>query len=107
MGVDRTDYLMIAYDIGCEAFDEVYTSCEDVLDSGEPFDIVYDGMCGEYCYVGKILKTIDPETGPIVTQLDDINKNIDKEELAQFILSYTGIKISPDDFKKIILSHYW
>jgi len=46
MGVDRTDYLMFAAELGAKDFD-FDKHGPRFCGPGAKFDIVYDGMCGK------------------------------------------------------------
>ena len=68
MGVDRTDYVMLAAKLSCDniSFDDV----DEYDDSGYSHDItihngltvVYDGMNSDYVFIGRVMeKAIDGE----------------------------------------------
>lgn len=105
MGVDRTDYLMWAVDVGADAFD--WDKHEVILDSGEPFQIVYDGMSGEYCMAGHVIAGSDPYEGLDRTEIDPREIGKDRAELAaQIAKAFDRPDITPDSFKLILFSHF-
>lgn len=55
MGVERTDYLMWGAKVDPEAVDVDRDEAEMHGDPGAAFDLVYDGMSGEYAIAGKIV----------------------------------------------------
>ena len=59
MGVDLTHYIFYGSNVGAENFD--WDKWDKEM-NGHPeaiFDIVYDGMMGDYCYAGKIIAQLD------------------------------------------------
>ena len=63
MSAYRTDYLFYGSNVGCENID--YEEWEDEINGAEGamFDVVYDGMSGNYAYVGKIIAAIHQHDG--------------------------------------------
>ena len=105
MGIDRTDYLMWAVDVGADAFD--WDKHEAILDSGEPFQIVYDGMSGKYCMVGHVIAKADPYEGLDRTEIDPREIGKDHAELAaQIAKAFDRPDITTDSFKLILFSHF-
>jgi hypothetical protein len=106
MGVDRTDYLMFATDVGAKAFDWDKHQAEI---EGAPdcrFNIVYDGMCGNYCLAGKIIAKADPYDGFEMAKIDPDKLSIDGAALAATVSEAFGRKLSPEDFSLILFSHF-
>lgn len=106
MGVDRTDYLMFAVDVGAKAFD--WDSHTPELE-GAPdrrFDLVFDGMSGEYCMAGKVIAQSDPYSGHQKTVIDPAVLNVDREALAAKISSAFSKPIHPDDLSLVLFSHF-
>lgn len=105
MGVDRTDYLMWAVDVGADAFD--WGKHETILDTGKPFQIVYDGMCGKYCLVGHIIAESSPYEGFDLLTIDPDEMSGDMDLLAQGVSeAFNRPDIRADDFKLILFSHF-
>ena len=66
MGVYRDDYLVLGARVDFERID--YDEFEPEIDGvdGRRFDVVYDGMSGNYAFVGKVLcKTGQFDDAPI------------------------------------------
>ena len=106
MGVDRTDYLMLAVDMGAEDFD--YDKHEAEIE-GAPnarFDIVYDGMCGKYCLAGKIIAKSDACEGFEMAKIDPGKLNVDPAALAAAVSDAFERKLVPSDFSLILFSHF-
>lgn len=63
MGVDRTYYLFNGVDVGYDSVD--YDLDEDVICGmpSAPFDMVYDGMSGNYAMAGKVIAKSDRYDG--------------------------------------------
>lgn len=65
MSVKRTDYLMwgakIDPDLVSSKYDDL--EAEMYLEGGRRFDLIYDGMSGEYAVAGEIIATSDPCEG--------------------------------------------
>ena len=59
MGVNRTDYLMLGVDMGAADFDRDSFEAECDGAPNRRFDIIYDGMSGQYCIAGKIIAKSD------------------------------------------------
>lgn len=63
MGMRRTDFIILGVELD---FDEI--SYEDYeaeinLEDGRAFDMLYDGVCGEFCLAGKVLSSTDDIDG--------------------------------------------
>lgn len=104
MGVDRTDYLMFAADVGTTDFDR--DKCEAEIEGapGALFDVIYDGMCGAYCLAGKIIKRSDPYEGFEMAKIEKIE--FDREGLARVISEKLERPVMPEDFSLILFSHF-
>jgi hypothetical protein len=106
MGVYRTDYLMWAVDMGADAFDWDKHEAES---NGAPirrFDIVYDGMSGQYCMAGKIIATSDAHEGFAVHRIDPVSVDVDKDDLAMKVSDAFAKHVSSSDFALVLFSHY-
>lgn len=73
MGVDRTDYLMFGVKVDPEKVSEKYDELQAMIEGapGAPFDLVYDGMSGEYAVAGKIIAQSSPYDGLDFTEITD------------------------------------
>jgi hypothetical protein len=106
MGVDRTDYLMIAADMGTKDFD--YDKHEAEI-NGAPeakFDIAYDGMSCKYCLAGKIIAKSDPYEGFEMATIDPEKSKVDPVDLAAKVSIAFGRQMVPADFSLILFSHF-
>lgn len=107
MGVDRTDYLMWAVDVGADAFDWDKHEAEQSGALNRRFDIVYDGMSGKYCYAGHVVARSGPYEGfePITIDLDEMKGDMDA--LANGLNEAFGRDdIREEDIKLILFSHH-
>lgn len=93
MSVDKVDYLMWAANIDPDQYD--IDEHEDI----DEFDIVYDGMCGKYCMVGKIIAESDEEVVDLGEEI-----KVDKEKYFNDISKYFDIENS--EFTLKFFSHY-
>jgi len=105
MGVNRTDYLMFATDIGPKAFDWDKHQAEIEGAPGAKFDIVYDGMCGKYCLAGKIIAKSEPYEGFEMAKIH-VGAILEANELAETVSEAFGRKMVPSDFSLILFSHF-
>jgi len=108
MGVYRTDYLMWAANVGAKAFKWDKHEAEMEGRPDRRFDIVYDGMSGEYCMAGKILAVSDENEGFSPKTIDPAELGIDREKLAETVSAAFGpsLGITADDFSLVLFSHY-
>jgi hypothetical protein len=106
MGVDRTDYLMFGADMGGGAFDWDKHESEVAGAPNRRFDIVYDGMSGQYCIAGKIIAKGDPYDGIGMVKIDPKELDVDRTTLAAMVSDAFGKKLSADDFSLILFSHF-
>lgn len=97
MSVDKVDYLMWAANIDPDQYD--IDEHEDINE----FDIVYDGMCGKYCMVGKIIAESDEYGFEEIVDLGEEIK-VDKEKYFNDISKYFDIENS--EFTLKLFSHY-
>lgn len=106
MGVDRTDYLMWAIDVGFDAvgYDDFDAEIEGA--EGRRFDMVYDGMGGKYALVGKIIASSDPDEGIEMVKIDNKAMAFDRSALADSASEAFGKALSPSDFSLILFSHF-
>ncbi|MCP8895307.1 hypothetical protein KYK29_10205 [Shinella daejeonensis] len=106
MGTERTDYLMLATDVGATAFDWDKHAAEGEGRPDRRFDIVYDGMSGEYCMAGKIIAKSDAYEGFTLHRIDPETINIDKAELASKVSTAFEKSIEPAEFSLVLFSHF-
>lgn len=106
MGVDRTDYLMFATDLGAEAFDWDKHEAEIEGRPDARFNIVYDGMCGKYCLAGKIIAKGDPYDGFEMAKIDPGKLDVDSAALASAVSVAFERELLPSDFSLILFSHF-
>jgi hypothetical protein len=106
VGVDRTDYLMLAADMGANAFDWDHHAPEMEGHPNRRFDIVYDAMCGKYCLAGKVIAHSDPFEGFEMAKIDPKNLAIDHAALADAVSIAFDRKLTPADFSLILFSHF-
>jgi hypothetical protein len=105
MGVDRTDYLMFATDLGAKEFDWDKHQAEIEGAPDARFNIVYDGMCGKYCLAGKIIAKSEPYDGFEMAKIH-VGAVLEANELAQAVSEAFGRKLEPSDFSLILFSHF-
>lgn len=106
MGVDRTDYLMFAADMGVDDFDWDKHQAEIEGAPEAKFNIVYDGMSGKYCLAGKIIAQSDPYDGFEMAKIDPEKAKIDPVELAAKVSVAFDRHMVPADFSLILFSHF-
>lgn len=106
MGVDRTDYLMLATDVGADTFDLDKHQAEIEGSPEAKFDIVYDGMSGQYCLAGKVVARSDPYEGFELAKVDPLRMHVDRPALAAAVSEAFGREITADDFSLILFSHF-
>lgn len=106
MGTSRTDYLMWAVDVGAKAFDWDKHQAEGEGQPGRRFDIVYDGMSGQYCIAGKIVAVSHEHEGFSPKKISAIDLGVDRDVLTSRINDAFGMEFGSDDFCLILFSHY-
>lgn len=105
MGVDRTDYLMFATDLGPKAFDWDKHQAEIEGAPDARFNIIYDGMCGKYCLAGKIIAKSEPYEGFEMAKIN-VGAVLEANELAAKVSEAFGRTLTPADFSLILFSHF-
>lgn len=108
MGIERVDYLMLAYQppedvinsIDFDDFENEY--CQG---PGRRFDIVSDPMEGEFFFIGKVLSTVDEDDGWGVTVIDRPSLYIE-EGMIKRINATLNLKLKQDDFKLILVTRW-
>lgn len=105
MGVDRTDYLMFATDVGYDNCDYEKFEAEICGEPGAKFDIVYDGMCGKYALAGKVIAKSEPYDGFEMAKIN-VGAVLEVNELAEKVSEAFGRKFEPSDFSLILFSHF-
>jgi hypothetical protein len=79
----------------------------EALISGAPgraFDVVYDGMSGEYAVAGKVIAKIDGYDGVNFTEITDDLLPTDPAALSTLIGETFGA--APDKLRLFLFSHY-
>lgn len=104
MGHRPDHYVILAADLG---FDNVeYDDVESEIDGEGEFDVIYDGMSGNYVYAGKILVKADRYEGfddtDIGTLLDE-GEGLD-DIMQKVMLRYPHVTV--DDFKLRVFTHW-
>ena len=105
MGVDRTDYLMWAADVGAKAFNWDNHEAEMEGRPERRFDIVYDGMSGKYCMAGKILAISHENEGFSPKKIDPAELLMDVDILAYKVSQAFGLPLTEDNFSLVLFSH--
>lgn len=105
MGVDRTDYLMFATDVGYDSCDYEKFEAEICGEPGRRFDIVYDGMCGKYALAGKIIAKSEPYDGFEMAKIN-VGAVLEANGMAEKVSEAFGRKFVPADFSLILFSHF-
>lgn len=105
MGVDRTDYLMVAAEMDPKEFDFDKHEAEINGAPEAKFDIVYDGMCGKYCLAGKIIARSEPYEGFEMAKIN-VWAVLKADEMAEAVSESFGRKVAPSDFSLILFSHF-
>jgi len=106
MGVDRTDYLMFATEVGADTFDYDKHQAEIEGAPEARFNIVYDGMSGQYCLAGKIIAQSDPYEGFEMAKIDPEKLAVDAAAVAEAVSESFGRKLTPSDFSLILFTHF-
>lgn len=70
MGNNVKHYVILGVNVGCDAVDIDKYESEIGMEDGRRFDLLYDGMNGEYAVAGKILAECDQYTGFPLTNLE-------------------------------------
>ncbi|MDW9891115.1 hypothetical protein GOC13_23030 [Sinorhizobium meliloti] len=107
MGVYRTDYLMWAVDVGAKAFNWEKHEAEIEGRPDRRFDVVYDGMSGQYCMAGEIVAKSDAYEGFSPKKIDPDSVAVDRrDELALKVSQAFDRTLTADDFSLVLFSHY-
>ncbi len=83
MGVDYSYYLFVGVNLINEEYpddgDWIFETLEDEINGvpGVALDCIYDGMSGEYAYLGKTLASVDEYTEDVKELDPNINKVVD------------------------------
>jgi hypothetical protein len=106
MGVYRTDYLMWAVDVGADAFDWAKHQAEGEGQPNRRFDVVYDGMSGQYCMAGKTLAVSGSDDGFSPKKIDPADIGVDLDELARKVSEAFEKPLTAADFSLVLFSDY-
>lgn len=104
MGVDRTDYLMWGAKVDPFEVASRYDELEAELDGAQNkrFDLVYDGMSGEYAIAGRIIAKSDPYEGLGLQEVATFHMIGD----AKAQEAVTAAFPAAEDFKLYLFSHF-
>jgi hypothetical protein len=98
---------MWAANVGARSFSWDKHEKEMSGEEGREFDVVYDGMSGQYCYAGKILASTDGYDGTDPVMINPDNIGTDKAELmAKIKESFGRPDLVDADFSLIMFSHW-
>jgi hypothetical protein len=103
MGVDRTDYLMWGALVDPHTIDFDRDLPEISGEHGCEFDLVYDGMCGEYAIAGKIVATSTEYEGFDFLQIPTDDLVLDPTVLA----AVKGRFPEAENFGLYLFSHFY
>ena len=106
MGVNRTDYLMLGVDMGAADFDRDSFEAECDGAPNRRFDIIYDGMSGQYCIAGKVISKSDPYDGIEMRKINPESLDIDRTALANAISDAFERPVLDDELYLILFSHF-
>jgi hypothetical protein len=106
MGVYRTDYLMWAVDVGAKAFDWTKHEAEGEGRPDRRFDVVYDGMSGQYCMAGKTLAVSGSHEGFSPKKINPADIGVDLDELASKVSMAFDKPLTAADFSLVLFSDY-
>ena len=104
MGVDRTDYLIWGAKVDVESAFALQDELEAEIDGadGKRFDLILDGMSGQYAVAGKIIAKSDPYEG-----LDFIT--VDPAQIAwdtELAIRIRSVFPDAEDFSLMLFSHF-
>ena len=104
MGVDRTDYLMFGAKVDVDFVQKNYDDLVSEIEGRETarFDVVYDGMTGEYAIAGFIIAFSDPDDGFDMKRIDTVTYDRDA-----VIAAVTAAFGNVDGFGVYLFSHYY
>lgn len=104
MGVDRTDYLMFAADVGFDEDD--FDRCQAEIEGapGAAFDMIRDGMSGQYALAGKVIARSEPYDGFEMAKISSLE--FDREGLARAVSEKLGRAVLPEYFSLVLFSHF-
>jgi hypothetical protein len=112
MGVHKEDFLIIGYKLPYDITDwhnEPYNQYKIKGSDYSGFNIIGDGMCGEYAYFGKIIASLNEDDD----DWDDVEMSLAKTDAImqevrdEFVKIFEG-KISLNEHipKIILFTHY-
>lgn len=104
MGVDRTDYLMWAAKVDPDEVSRRIDEFEAETD-GAPdrlFDLIHDGMCGEYAVAGRVIARSDPHDGIDFKEISQEDIKWDAELVSRVRSAFP----EAHEFTLFLFSHY-
>ncbi len=104
MGVDRTDYLMWGVKVDVESAFSLEEELEAEIDGadGRRFDLIIDGMSGQYAVAGKIIAKSDPYDGLDFTVIEPAQIAWD----TQLAIRVRSVFPDAEDFSLMLFSHF-
>lgn len=103
MGVENKTVIMVGKNIGKDGYKKIEKFDENLTDSEF---ILYDGMCGKYCYFGYVLSELDDDNE--IFELNEYNIeqiDIDGDEEFEKIVNLLDIK--REDMGIVVIKHYY
>lgn len=99
---------MWGVDVGAEDIDCDKHEAEICGAPNRKFDVVYDGMCGQYCIAGKILAVSGGYDGDgfDMIAIDESELNVDRDALAAVVSAQFGKTFTASDFSLLLFSHF-
>ncbi len=104
MGVDRTDYLMWGARVPVADVRRQYAALEPEMCGGKDrrFDLVYDGMSGEYAIAGRIVCASDAHDGIKFREITGADLAADPD----VIVAVHAVFPHAGPFALLMFSHY-
>ena len=104
MGVDRTDYIMFGAKVDVDFINKNYDDVQPEMEGADNarFDLIYDGMGGEYAIAGFIIAFSDRHDGFDMKRIDTITYDRDA-----IIAAVTAVFGNVDGFGVYFFSHYF
>jgi hypothetical protein len=106
MGVERTDYIMWGIDVGADNVNWDRDEAEIEGQPGAKFQIVYDGMSGEYAVAGVVIAVSDDYNGFPMTDLTLAMSNMDQYMEATRLIKERFPDVDPLGFGIKVFSHF-
>lgn len=101
MSTDRIDYIVFGVRLDAHAITEEH---RDQIENDGKFDVIFDGMGGEYLVVGKILAKSDIYMGFEFTDISAICPP-NPDEIHESLEAILQLELSP--LTTMVFSHYY